>query len=388
MENRFLYKFNEIIVVNIKTKNIELLLKKIYKLDIVIYNLEKINYKEINIEINKNDLEKIKKLSILNKISIVDYKGKLRLKKKIMFNKTLLLSFFIGLFILIFLSNVIFKVEVIHSSNELKKYIYGEIEKYGIKKYTLKKGYKKLNRIKEELINNNKNKIEWLEIESIGTKYIIRFEERKIKENIINNSYNDIVSAHDAVIKRVTAKSGVIVKNVNDYVRKGETIISGSVYLNNELKGITSADGSVYGEVWYNVSIDYPIMNVIKNETGNKVNNYSINFFNKKIIFGHHYKNSNIVEKELIKNNILPISINHNIEYETKVINGIYSEGEELLNARSYAYKKIEEKLKEDEYIISDRLLNYRVNSNTIYMNIFYKVYLNITDVKEIIVEE
>ena len=44
----------------------------------------------------------------------------------------------------------------------------------------------------------------------------------------------------------------------------------------------------------------------------------------------------------------------------------------------------MEEFLDEDEYIISDKVLNYRVNSNTIYMDVFYKIYENITGIKEI----
>ena len=71
--------------------------------------------------------------------------------------------------------------------------------------------------------------------------------------------------------------------------------------------------------------------------------------------------------------------------YELKVISGIYTDGEVLLNARKYSRRKIEETLKENEYIISDKVLNYRVNSNTIYMDVFYKVYSNITGIKEIV---
>jgi len=44
--------------------------------------------------------------------------------------------------------------------------------------------------------------------------------------------------------------------------------------------------------------------------------------------------------------------------------------------------------LKEDEYIISDKVLKYSVNSNTIYMDVFYKVYSNIAGAREIIIEE
>jgi hypothetical protein len=136
------------------------------------------------------------------------------------------------------------------------------------------------------------------------------------------------------------------------------------------------------------MSIEYPIINNIKMETGNISKSYSINIFNKRIVLGNKYENSSINKKYIFKNNILPLSISKDIEYELEIISGIYSEGEALLNTKRYAREKIIEMLDNDEYIISDKVLNYRVNSNTIYMNIFYKIYSNIGESKEIFIEE
>ena len=43
--------------------------------------------------------------------------------------------------------------------------------------------------------------------------------------------------------------------------------------------------------------------------------------------------------------------------------------------------------LDKDEYIISEKVLKYNLNRNTIYMSIFYKVYENIAEAREIIDE-
>ena len=47
----------------------------------------------------------------------------------------------------------------------------------------------------------------------------------------------------------------------------------------------------------------------------------------------------------------------------------------------------MKELLDEDEYIISYKVLKYSSNSNTIYMDIFYKIYANITSVRRIDIE-
>jgi len=390
MENKFIHKLENIVILHIKTKNIDRLLNNIYKSGIVIFKAEAINKKEVKIEIYEKDIEKVKKISILNEIKILGYKGKRKTKDILSTNKTLIVSIVIGLMFLIFLSNCIFDVEINHTSTKLKDYIYKELDKNGIRKFQFRKSFNRLEKIKNSILENNKDKLEWLEIERIGTKYVIKLEERKINSYSTDYKFQDIIATNDGVIKKIIATDGEKVKEVNEYVKKGDTIISGSIYLNEELKGLVKATGTVYAEIWYNLSIEYPIIEEIKEETGNIKNTYSINFLDKSIYLSgkNNYLYSDVKRKYLIKNNILPISISKDKIYELNLIKGIYTEGESILNARSYSRKKIEEMLDDDEYIISDKVLNYRVNSNTIYMNTFYKVYANITGTKEIKNEE
>lgn len=390
MENRFLYKFNNVIVLKVKTKNMDRFLTNLYKLNIDIFNVNVVSFKEVIVEVYEKDLNKIKKLSILNKIEITDYKGKIRGKKKVLFNKTLLSALLIGFIILFTLSNIIFNIEVVHTSSEVREFIIEELKENGINKLQFKKSFNKLFEIKNKILENNKDKLEWLEIDRVGTKYVVKLEERRLNSIKTDYKYQDIVATHDAVIKKIIATSGVKVKEVNEYVKKGDTIISGSIYLNEELKKNTKALGEIYGEVWYKISVEYPVINVEKIETGNKKEVISINFFNNNfILFNNNpYKSSTVKRKYLLKNNILPISISKDTIYELDDHTGIYVEGEAVMNAKDYGRRKIEETLKSDEYIISEKVLNYHLNSNTIYIDIFYKIYKNITGTKEIIIEE
>ena len=379
---------NSTVILKIKTRNTNSFLNKLYKLNIDIYKVEVLNIKELIIEINNYDIDKIKKLNILNKISTIGYRGKIEKVNKILFNKTLLISLLFGLILLLFLTKMIFTIEVNHSSTKLRNYIISELEKNGIHRLQFAKSFNELENIKKKILNDNKNKIEWLEINKVGTKYIIKVEERII--NTINKDYKyqDIVALKDGVIKTIVVEKGIKVKDINEYVKHGDTIISGSIYLNDELKEIVRAEGIVYAEVWYKVSVEYPLINDLKEETGNTINTYSINFFDRSISLNKiNYKNSTKTKKIIIGNNIIPINISKDKIYELKTISGIYTEGEALLNAKEYSKKKISEMLKENEYIISGKVLNYRVNSNTIYMDIFYKVIENITGVKEINIE-
>ena len=389
MKNRFLDNLNNIIVLKIKTKNIDRFLSNLYKLNIDIYSVNVVSFKEVVVEINECDYNKVKKLSILNKIDIISYRGKKDKINKLKFNKILLISLFFGIVILIFLTNIIFSIEISHSSEKTRNFVMNELNKNGINVLQFRKSFKELEKIKNKILDNNKDKIVWLEIERIGTKYVVRLEERKIN-NITNNyEFQDIVAKRDAVIKKIVVNSGMKVKDINDYVKKGDIIISGNIYLNDEIKKTVEASGEVYGEVWYKLSVEYPLINDTKEETGNKKQVFSLNIFNKSIIlFDKNGFNNSYVSKEYIyKNAILPIGISRDTIYELKSINGIYTEAEAILNAKEYSKNKMKELLDEDEYIISYKVLKYSSNSNTIYMDIFYKIYANITSVRRIDIE-
>ena len=152
MENRFLDRFNNIVVIKVKTRNMERFLTNLYKLNIDIFNVNVVNFKEVTVEVYERELNKIKKLSILNKIDVIDYKGKIRGKKKIIFNKTLLFSLFIGGIILLILSNIIFNIEIVHTSSEIRKFIIDELNENGIKELQFRKSFNKLLKIKNNIL--------------------------------------------------------------------------------------------------------------------------------------------------------------------------------------------------------------------------------------------
>ena len=125
------------------------------------------------------------------------------------------------------------------------------------------------------------------------------------------------------------------------------------------------------------VIMPYIYMN--RTRTGKSLTNYSVNFFNKSLIIGKKFKNSEIDKHIIFSNNIIPISITKNKEYETNDSGDIQVPSIAYLNALSYSKGKMEEKLGSDEYIISNRVLKKDTKSNTIELDIFYKVYKKIS---------
>ena len=79
----------------------------------------------------------------------------------------------------------------------------------------------------------------------------------------------------------IEATTGEVVKRKNDYVKKGDILISGKIMKGNEVSKLVQASGKIYGEVWYNIKVEHPLIHQIKKETGKQHKSYTIIFFNK-----------------------------------------------------------------------------------------------------------
>ena len=386
MKNSIFYKLSSKVLLNIKGNNIDNFIKRLSSNKIELLDIKNINYKETNILIKKEDLDKILKMKSIYKIKILDYKGVEKTKINILNNKYIILFILLFLIILYILSNIVFRVDIITTDSKMKETLLEELGTYGLKKYTFKKNYITIQKIKNKILSEHKNDLEWIEIENIGTRYIIKYEPRVKNKKIKEIKNQNIVSKYDALIKDMNIEKGEIIKDVGTYVKKGDIIVSGEIKLNEELKEKIGAKGNVYGEVWYNVKVTYPYKYYRSIKTENKKNIFAIKFLNKKIeIFNFNkFKTKEIKENKLVCNKIFPICISKEYQKETNVVNKKYNDKNIISPALSYSKEKIEGLLDDDEYILKYKILNKSKNDNSVTLNIFFSVLKNITSYKTI----
>ncbi len=378
--------FENTIKIHVIGKNIERFIQRLYNEKIELLNIKYINYKEIEIKINKKDLEHINKIKTIYKIEVTELFGINKLKYLIKQNIHVIISIIISFIIIIFLSNVIYKVEVIHSSKELRELIINELKEKGVKEKSLVKNYKQIQDIKKEILDKYKDKIEWLEIERSGVKYIVRVEERIITKENSDNIPSNIVAKKDAIIKDIDAVKGEVVKNINDYVKKGDTIITGEIKLYEELKNTVKAIGKVYGEVWYQASIEYPMNYYEEKTTGKTKKILSITLLNKKLeLFTFHkFETKKIKEQIIYQNKLIPFKISKEYQEETIIINENLTEEEAFNKAIQKVEEKINGNLKGKEKILNIKCLKKEIKDSTIILDLFISVLEDITEIKNI----
>ena len=235
-----------------------------------------------------------------------------------------------------------------------------------------------------------RSELEWLEIEVVGTKYIVRVEERKINDKEKEIPIRNIVSTKHATIKKIVAHQGDVVKELNSYVKPGDVIISGDIKLNEESKQKTGADGEVYGEVWYQTQVELPYEYHESHMTGKRKTVYSFKFLNHRFeLFNFNpFKQVDRKETVILGHPFLPIYLVKEEQKEVIRKDVVYTEEEALNEAIKMARKKIENGLDKKEYIISQKNLKVDMRNSKIVVDVFFSVYENITGYRDIPEEE
>ena len=322
-----------------------------------------------------------KKISRRYKVEIIKYYGKDGFILFIRYHKYMIVSILISLIVLYLLSNTIFDIRVNINNKNIEKIILKELKDNGIYKNKKKKNYDELMSIKEKILDNNKNTLEWIEIKSKGCIYIVevtpRVINKKEKDKLKNSS---IYASSNGVIKHINVISGTRMVDINDYVHKGDLLISGNILKDDKLIKKGKANGKVYAETWYLVNASVPFEYYEYTKTGKIVNHYYLDIYGKKFtLIGKYDSNDTINEKNvLLDKPYLPFKLikERKIEYKNKKI--VLDKNKAYLKAIDESEKKIKSILKNDEYIISKKVLKKEVKYSKIIIEVFFKIYKNI----------
>ena len=271
-------------------------------------------------------------------------------------------------------------MEVVHSKEEIRTLLSNDLSSYGIKKFNFIKSYEEKEEIKKKILALEKEKIEWLEIDRVGTKYIVHVEERKKRKKEENVFPRDIIAKKDAMILTIEAEAGEVVKKKYDYVKKGDMIISGTIKNKEEEMSKIQALGTIFGEVWYKVQVEIPKKYHEEVRTGKEKRVLSLVLLDKSFSFTFNKFNQYDEEKNyILKHSILPIGISQTTRYEKKVTDKEYTIHNIDQKALSFAKEKFNKK-----DILLEKVLKKTDKDSKIIVEVFLKVREDITDYRKI----
>lgn len=320
------------------------------------------------------------------KCHIVKYYGKKNIVNMYENNKYVLLSLIISFMLLFLLCNTIFDIKINSDNKDIINIINNSLSDNGIGLYKRKVSFDKLNSIKNKILENNKDTLEWIEIREKGCIYYIDVTPRVKSNNNVDNSLpSDIVAEKDGVIKHIVVHRGSKVIDNGDYVKKGDILISGNIIKNENVIDKVHSEGVIYAETWKTVNISIPFKRIdyVYKKT---INHYYLDIFGHKFTISGKYDSDNTINKKSI---VLdkPYLFFKLYKEEKK----IYDYNEVILN-KEEAYNEalnrsidvINKKLSSDEYIISKKVLKKEVKRSKINLEVFFKVYEKIGVTSEI----
>ena len=350
----------------ITTKSPYKTIKYLNKLNINIYNI-KYHNNGITLKIAYKDINKVNKYYHYKTIKHYGNKELLNYLKTNLIPTIYLISIIILIFLL---TRITLNIEVISENTKLRNHITNELYKQKLNKYTIIKNNKEIKTIKENILNNNKDILEWINIERIGMKYIINIQPKITANKKEQEPYCNIISTKDSIITKIITHKGVELVDINDHVSKDQILISGNITYNEELKKQICASGIVYGTTWYTIDISIPTNKEIITKLDNNRYNIIFKYNNKtKKLLKNKYKEYITNQKRII--NLFGIEIY--IQKETQIKKEIKPYTKEELN------NLIDNKLKETlshtlqgEYkIIKQNTLKNYTNNSKIELEIF-----------------
>lgn len=376
----------DIIWIKCSTSNYYRLIKKLEVMNIVIYDIK---YKEdiIYLKVDSKDYQKISKYLISYKFEIVSNTGIKKIIDYIKKNNLFIICLVIGGIFFVILNNLIVDVNIIHESKYIRELLLEELDNYNISPLHFKKSYKELDEIREKILDKYPSVLDWMEFVVTGMKIDVRVEERIITNTDKDDKKCNIVAKKDGVISEILVTNGEAKVMINDYVRKGDILISGIIKHNEEEKRITCAKGEVYATTWYKAKASIPfIINEYK-KTGNK--RYNLVWKNKnseKEIFRSKFKVKDRKLKEIIK--IFDYGLYFEVEEEIKKNSRKISTKEAEYMGINKVIESINKKISKKDVIIDKKVLKKVVNDSTMDIDVFIVLKELINAEEEIVVEE
>ena len=363
--------------IEIKGKNPKRFLSKLLKLKI---NIADIKYEKdkILLKVSYEDYKNIKQIKTIYTIKIIKTSGKKKLLEQVIKYKIPLLTFIISVFFLLIISNFILFINIDTENKNIKKIIKENLQENNVTLYSKKKSYTKLKEITQNIKNNNLDNIEWIEIDQKGVVLTVKVIERLSNNTNTNNNYKDIVASKNGYIKKIYSRKGEVLKNIDDYVKKGDIIISGNIFRNDKVVDRVKANGKVYAEVWYIVKLNDKLIHqeITPKEVGKqklilKVNKKEITFLTipKKVITEN--------KKNFFKNDIFSLYLKQEKNYQKETTKYKENDLTDILNKR--AKNAINKNLKRDEYIIKQKTLKKYIKNGKMYIEVFFKTYEDIS---------
>ena len=359
--------------------NSYILIKSKFKINDIILKLKQINvdiyliYTEKGytfVKINYIDFPKVQKYYKYLNFKVVRFYGKKYYSFILKKYYLVFISFILIITFVSFLSFFIVDIKVENENPKIVNLVIQELSNNNIEKFTFRKSFQKLENIKKKIKSDNKDIIDFIEIERKGMIYVVKVTGIVYERKKAEKEYCNIYAKKSGIIKTITVYKGTPLIKPGSYVKKGDLIVSGDILLNENVVSTVCASAKVYAESWYSVNEKIPLKYTKEVVTNKKRNNFIINFKDKDyVILKDRLKNFTSKEELLFSG--FGIKIYKRIDYEIIKKEEKYSLKDAENKALELAKEKVLLSLDEKDEILTEKVLQKSINDSILYLAIF-----------------
>ncbi|SDK53623.1 sporulation protein YqfD [Sediminibacillus albus] len=374
---------------------------------ITVWNVKKINDTECLGNIRLSDIPSLKVLrrKTVYKLSFPSRRGLPFLIKKIFRQKPFVAGLLLSFLFVVFLSNIVWDVEIKGVHPEIEKKISQKLDAYGIQPGALKFTLGTPAAIQKRLLDDLPELL-WVGVTEKGTTYQLEAVEKSIVEEQKATGPSNIVAAKKGVIVDMFVAKGLPLVKVNDVVEAGQVLVSGRLNDKKEQEDknadkddaadskngqLVSAEGDIFAETWYRVKTTIPLETSYQVLTGESNAKYRLKLGNLQIpVWGFKdadyeqtYKETNIKPIYFFKWT-LPLSVVEEQVHEQESYQQKRTEDEARSAAVDQASKQLQTELGRDADISFQKVLHERIENGKVKLILYFKAKENISKIQPI----
>ena len=385
------------VTVIIKGKHPEQLLQSFMEGGYPVWDITYENQTTYRASIYRHHLEILNKLASKSDMTIITEKEKgggtvfLALLKR----KELFIALFISAIVLFVLANTAWKVEIKGVSVHIEERIEQKLLEHGLYSGAWIYQLESLDRIQEQMLHEIPELL-YIGIQKNGTSYVIEAIEKKTEKQQTEQTARQLIAKKDGIIQKMFIKSGVPVVEINDFVKKGDILVTNEVKTKENEEDEEDAesvniavDGKVFANTWYNVDVVASLKPANDKLTGEKTTRYQLQL-NERLMpiwgFGAPPYKQNVINEDTKPLHLwkwkLPVEIvQQNIfEYDSHALERSVEETKEL--AVQHVKENLKTTLGQDIEIVKYYVLHETEENGKVKMNIYISILENIATAK------
>ncbi|GIN89658.1 hypothetical protein J22TS1_07090 [Siminovitchia terrae] len=391
MKNRWITFLSGRVLVKADGQGLELLLNKMTRDGIAIWRVKRFKTGAMLFYISLQDIHKLRKAARRFKcrISFVRGEGAPFLLKRLFKNSGFLGGMIIFFILITVLSNITWGIEIKGANPETEHKIRKELTKMGISignSHFLNQDLEKIQRNLTERVDN----ITWIGVELKGTTFHFQVVEKTEPKEQEARSPSHLIATKKAVIEKLFVEKGKPLVKVNQFVEKGQILVSGTIGEGETTKKV-SAQGEILGKTWYQTHAEFPLRSTFQVFSGEEKRTHALKFGSFSVPvwgFGKTGFKSFEVETEVYPVRFLgwqlPIAYVEKTVRATEEYERSLTKKQAQEAARELARRDLIKNISEDASIDDEIILHEEVENGKVKLTIYFQVIENIAKEKPI----